>query len=44
MTYGSRSDPLTTLGVSMGLCLYASLTLLGLHGKVLTDAGNPISP
>jgi threonine efflux protein len=30
MTYGSRSGLLTTLGVSMGLCLYASLSLLGL--------------
>ncbi len=30
MTYGSRSGLLTTLGVSLGLCLYASLSLLGL--------------
>jgi RhtB (resistance to homoserine/threonine) family protein len=30
MTYGTRSGLLTTLGVSMGLCLYATLSLLGL--------------
>jgi len=30
MTYGSRAGLLTTLGVSLGLCLYASLSLLGL--------------
>jgi threonine efflux protein len=30
MTYGPRSGLLTTLGVSMGLCLYATLSLLGL--------------
>jgi len=30
MTYGTRAGLLTTLGVSMGLCLYASLSLLGL--------------
>jgi threonine/homoserine/homoserine lactone efflux protein len=30
MTYGTRAGLLTTLGVSMGLCLYATLSLLGL--------------
>ncbi len=30
MTYGTRSGLLTTLGVSLGLCLYATLSLLGL--------------
>ncbi|WP_428669848.1 LysE family translocator [Reyranella sp.] len=30
MTYGARAGLLTTLGVSMGLCLYATLSLLGL--------------
>ena len=30
MTYGMRAGLLTTLGVSMGLCLYATLSLLGL--------------
>ena len=30
MTYGTGSGLLTTLGVSMGLCLYATLSLLGL--------------
>jgi len=30
MTRGTRSGLLTTLGVSMGLCLYATLSLLGL--------------
>jgi threonine efflux protein len=30
MTYGTRAGLLTTLGVSCGLCLYASLSILGL--------------
>ena len=30
MTHGTRAGLLTTLGVSMGLCLYATLSLLGL--------------
>ena len=30
MTYGTRAGLMTTLGVSMGLCLYATLSLLGL--------------
>jgi threonine efflux protein len=30
MTYGTRAGLLTTLGVSLGLCLYATLSLLGL--------------
>jgi len=30
MTRGTRAGLLTTLGVSMGLCLYATLSLLGL--------------
>jgi threonine efflux protein len=30
MTYGTRAGLLTTLGVSMGLCLYATLSLVGL--------------
>ena len=30
MTYGTRTGLLTTLGVSMGLCLYATLSLVGL--------------
>ena len=30
MTRGTRAGLLTTLGVSLGLCLYASLSLLGL--------------
>jgi threonine efflux protein len=30
MTYGTRAGLLTTLGVSIGLCLYATLSLLGL--------------
>ncbi len=30
MTHGTRSGLLTTLGVSLGLCLYATLSLLGL--------------
>jgi threonine efflux protein len=30
MTHGTRAGLLTTLGVSTGLCLYASLSLLGL--------------
>jgi threonine efflux protein len=30
MTYGTRAGLLTTLGVSCGLCLYATLSLLGL--------------
>jgi threonine efflux protein len=30
MTYGTRAGLLTTLGVSTGLCLYATLSLLGL--------------
>ena len=30
MTHGTRAGLLTTLGVSIGLCLYASLSLLGL--------------
>jgi threonine efflux protein len=30
MTRGTRSGLLTTLGVSLGLCLYATLSLLGL--------------
>jgi RhtB (resistance to homoserine/threonine) family protein len=30
MTHGTRAGLLTTLGVSIGLCLYATLSLLGL--------------
>lgn len=30
MTYGTRAGLLTTLGVSLGLCLYATLSLVGL--------------
>ena len=30
MTRGTRAGLLTTVGVSLGLCLYASLSLLGL--------------
>ncbi|MDP3161623.1 MAG: LysE family translocator [Reyranella sp.] len=30
MTHGTRAGLLTTLGVSLGLCLYATLSLLGL--------------
>ena len=30
MTYGTRAGLLTTLGVTMGLCLYATLSLVGL--------------
>lgn len=30
MTYGARAGLMTTLGVSMGLCMYATLSLLGL--------------
>lgn len=30
MTYGTRAGLLTTVGVSAGLCLYATLSLLGL--------------
>lgn len=30
MTYGTRAGLLTTAGVSLGLCLYATLSLLGL--------------
>ncbi len=30
MTHGTRAGLLTTLGVSTGLCLYATLSLLGL--------------
>ena len=30
MTHGTRAGLLTTLGVSMGLCLYATLSLVGL--------------
>ncbi|WP_296334514.1 LysE family translocator [Reyranella sp.] len=30
MTYGARAGLLTTLGVSLGLCLYATASLLGL--------------
>ncbi len=30
MTYGTRAGLLTTLGVSLGLCLYATLSLIGL--------------
>src|SRR3546814_1898939 len=29
MTHGTRAGLLTTLGVSLGLCLYATLSLLG---------------
>ncbi len=35
MTYGSRAGLLTTLGVSLGLCLYASLSLLGLSAVLV---------
>ena len=30
MTYGTRAGLMTTLGVSLGLCLYATLSLVGL--------------
>lgn len=30
MSYGTRAGLLTTVGVSMGLCLYATLSILGL--------------
>jgi len=30
MTYGTRAGLLTTLGVTLGLCLYATLSLVGL--------------
>lgn len=36
MTYGTRAGLMTTLGVSMGLCLYATLSLLGLSA-ILVD-------
>ena len=35
MTYGTRAGLLTTLGVSMGLCLYATLSLLGLSAILI---------
>src|SRR5436190_19463605 len=35
MTYGTRAGLMTTLGVSMGLCLYATLSLLGLSAILI---------
>jgi len=35
MTHGTRSGLCTTLGVSMGLCLYASMSLLGLSALLV---------
>ena len=35
MTYGTRAGLLTTLGVSTGLCLYATLSLLGLSAVLV---------
>jgi RhtB (resistance to homoserine/threonine) family protein len=35
MTHGTRSGLLTTLGVSLGLCLYATLSLLGLSAILM---------
>src|SRR5437868_12424780 len=35
MTYGTRAGLMTTLGVSMGLCLYATLCLLGLSAILI---------
>jgi threonine/homoserine/homoserine lactone efflux protein len=35
MTHGTRAGLLTTLGVSMGLCLYATLSLLGLSALLV---------
>src|SRR3546814_20048399 len=35
MTHGTRAGLLTTLGVSLGLCLYATLSLLGLSALLV---------
>ena len=35
MTYGTRAGLMTTVGVSMGLCLYATLSLLGLSAILI---------
>ncbi|MGE0423139.1 MAG: LysE family translocator [Reyranellaceae bacterium] len=35
MTYGTRAGLMTTIGVSMGLCLYATLSLLGLSAILI---------
>ncbi len=35
MTYGTRAGLMTTLGVSIGLCLYATLSLLGLSAILM---------
>ncbi len=35
MTYGTRAGLMTTLGVSIGLCMYATLSLLGLSAILM---------
>jgi threonine/homoserine/homoserine lactone efflux protein len=35
MTYGTRAGLMTTLGVSLGLCMYATLSLLGLSAILI---------
>jgi RhtB (resistance to homoserine/threonine) family protein len=35
MTYGTRAGLMTTLGVSIGLCMYATLSLLGLSAILI---------
>ena len=35
MSHGTRSGLLTTVGVSLGLCFYASLSLLGLSALLM---------
>lgn len=39
MTYGTRAGLLTTLGVSLGLCLYATLSLVGLSAILVKYQG-----
>ncbi len=41
MTHGTRAGLLTTLGVSSGLCLYATLSLLGLSAILVQYHGSP---